>query len=285
MTMRPLMIWLVVGCWCLLATWTWAQALPPPPATAGSLDTVRLLAPSPDPTLPKVQVAPLQDGFLAAPPVENRDPEAGLQVRVGRTVIQEPLEEGLSEEIVPVILKERTTGRQMTIIPGVGITILEPQSLLLPDPPNLLPQQEVMRYPLATAYPITSHFGWRTHPVRGEPEFHQGIDIGAPAGIPVLAVYSGQVLAAGSMGGLGNGVVLAHSSSMRTRYGHLEKVLVAAGQAIQQGEVIGLVGATGLATGPHLHFELWQKQSDLAWSPLDSAHKLELALESIRATS
>ncbi|MEN9206379.1 MAG: M23 family metallopeptidase [Thermostichales cyanobacterium SZTDM-1c_bins_54] len=256
--------------WAVLL-WFWlppalGQPLPPPPPASGSLDTVRILTPS-------------------LPPLSPAGSTGGLNLQVGRQVRQYPLEEPFGEEIVPVILKERSSGREITIIPGETITISEPQSLLLPDPEQVpaVPVEETLLYPLPRLYPITSPFGWRIHPIRGEPEFHQGTDLGAPAGVAVLAAYSGQVVAAGSMGGLGNGVVIAHSTTSRTRYGHLDVIKVTSGQWVKQGDVIGLVGSTGLTTGPHLHFELWQKQA--TWIPLDSTEKLLIAQERFSLTS
>jgi murein DD-endopeptidase MepM/ murein hydrolase activator NlpD len=282
---------MLILCWLCLTLWAapaWAEALPPPPAAAGSLDTVRILLPQPQVTpsssLPQVRVAPLQDGVVSSPTAPASE---NLTIRVGRQIERLPVEEGLGEEIVPVILKERSTGREITIIPGEGITISEPQSLLLPDPEALPPSplQESLLYPLPRYYPITSPFGWRIHPIRGDQEFHQGTDLGAPTGVAVLAAYSGRVLAAGSMGGLGNGILIAHDPRTRTRYGHLERIKVSVGQWVQQGEVIGLVGSTGLTTGPHLHFELWAKQANQEWLPLDSTEKLLIAQEKLTLTS
>ncbi|HEY2259391.1 MAG TPA: M23 family metallopeptidase, partial [Solirubrobacteraceae bacterium] len=83
------------------------------------------------------------------------------------------------------------------------------------------------------------------------------IDIGAPLGAPIYAASSGSVLYAGPAEGFGNEVILSHAGGVQTVYGHMERILVTAGQAVTAGQPIALVGAEGDATGPHLHFEIW----------------------------
>lgn len=97
----------------------------------------------------------------------------------------------------------------------------------------------------------------RFHPVLGITRRHEGTDYAAEPGTPVLAVADGRVLRAGWSGGYGNLIELSHRGGITTRYGHLMRIAagIAAGRAVHQGEVIGYVGATGLATGPHLHYE------------------------------
>jgi murein DD-endopeptidase MepM/ murein hydrolase activator NlpD len=92
--------------------------------------------------------------------------------------------------------------------------------------------------------------------VSGAQEFHEGIDIGAAQGTPIRAAASGTVSFAGQMSGYGNVVIVQHAGGLATRYAHQSAMLVTAGQPVVAGEVIGAVGATGEATGPHLHFEV-----------------------------
>lgn len=101
-------------------------------------------------------------------------------------------------------------------------------------------------------------FGWRRDPIDGSREFHKGVDIVAPMGTPVRASADGLVTAAGRMAGYGSMVHLAHGFGMGTRYGHLSRVMVAPGQRVKRGDVIGLVGSTGRSTGPHLHYEVFR---------------------------
>jgi murein DD-endopeptidase MepM/ murein hydrolase activator NlpD len=116
-----------------------------------------------------------------------------------------------------------------------------------------------LRYPVP--YRITSRFtNRRFHPVLRQWRAHEGIDYGAPAGAPVEATASGVVTRAGFMGGYGRLVELRHPGEIRTRYAHLSSIPsdVRPGAHVDQGQIIGRVGSTGLATGPHLHYEFLQ---------------------------
>lgn len=103
---------------------------------------------------------------------------------------------------------------------------------------------------------ITSGFGNRYHPILGYNRFHSGIDIAAPYGTLVKAADGGQVIQAAYSGGYGYSILIYHGGGFATWYAHLSSFAVSAGQMVQRGQVIGLVGSTGLATGPHLHFEV-----------------------------
>ncbi|MEO0852506.1 MAG: peptidoglycan DD-metalloendopeptidase family protein, partial [Cyanobacteria bacterium J06648_11] len=133
--------------------------------------------------------------------------------------------------------------------------------------PNEDPTQ--LAYPLAVAAPLSSGFGYRTHPVTGANSFHEGIDLAAPTGTPILAALSGEVTFAGGRGNLGNAVILDHARNYRTRYGHMSRAVVRTGDRVRQGQLIGYVGSTGRSTGPHLHFEYLQQTPDGAWIALD----------------
>jgi murein DD-endopeptidase MepM/ murein hydrolase activator NlpD len=104
--------------------------------------------------------------------------------------------------------------------------------------------------------PITSSFGPRVDPVSGAQGFHPGDDLEATYGTPIHACRSGVVVIAGPQGGYGNAVVIDHGGAMATLYGHQSRVAVSVNQHVNAGDVIGYVGATGYATGPHLHFEV-----------------------------
>ncbi len=101
---------------------------------------------------------------------------------------------------------------------------------------------------------ITSRFGNRRHPVLGYNRAHEGVDYGAPPGTPIWAVGDGQVKLAGWNGGCGKTVILRHRNGYETVYCHLSGFAVSAGKPVSQKQIIGYVGATGLATGPHLHY-------------------------------
>jgi murein DD-endopeptidase MepM/ murein hydrolase activator NlpD len=114
--------------------------------------------------------------------------------------------------------------------------------------------------PLKFAAPISSHFSeHRLHPILKEYRPHLGIDYAAPSGTPVQTIGEGRVIFAGLKGGAGNLVEIQHTNGYTTYYMHLSRVLVRSGQHVAQGQSIGLVGMTGLATGPHLDFRI-QKQ-------------------------
>jgi murein DD-endopeptidase MepM/ murein hydrolase activator NlpD len=102
---------------------------------------------------------------------------------------------------------------------------------------------------------LTSRMGPRQDPVSGELDFHSGLDIAAEAGSPVYATAGGTVVESGYRASYGNLIVLDHGFGIQTRYGHLSKISVKAGDHVKRGDVIGKVGATGKATGPHLHYE------------------------------
>ncbi|MEI8327062.1 MAG: M23 family metallopeptidase, partial [Betaproteobacteria bacterium] len=103
---------------------------------------------------------------------------------------------------------------------------------------------------------ITSGFKMRFHPILQKWRAHQGVDYAAPTGTPVRSVGDGVVEFAGLQNGFGNVVMVKHHNNQTTVYAHLSKIAAKAGQSVAQGQNIGAVGATGWATGPHLHFEL-----------------------------
>lgn len=103
---------------------------------------------------------------------------------------------------------------------------------------------------------LTSPYGTRVHPIAGEPRFHAGVDLEAPRRHRVYAASDGTVSFAGWNGAHGRQIELLHDPHWATRYSHLDRLLVEAGARVKKGDVIGLVGETGLATGPHVHFEL-----------------------------
>ena len=104
--------------------------------------------------------------------------------------------------------------------------------------------------------PITSNFGYRTHPILGRGRFHAGTDFGAPQGTPIFAADSGTVIVAEWYGGYGNAVIIDHGNGLTTLYGHCSELYVTVGQGVQRGQTIAAIGSTGLSTGPHLHFEV-----------------------------
>jgi murein DD-endopeptidase MepM/ murein hydrolase activator NlpD len=103
---------------------------------------------------------------------------------------------------------------------------------------------------------VGSSFGSREDPINGEGAFHSGIDIEAPIGTPVRATADGEVTGASMGAGYGRQVVLNHGHDVATVYGHLSAIAALPGQHVSRGQIIGYVGMTGRATGPHLHYEV-----------------------------
>ena len=103
---------------------------------------------------------------------------------------------------------------------------------------------------------LTSGYGMRNHPVLGGRRQHQGIDLAQPTGTPIRATADGVVGRADWFSSYGLFVSLEHGGSIETRYGHMSRLNVAAGQAVKKGDIIGYVGSTGRSTGPHLHYEV-----------------------------
>ncbi|WP_421658469.1 M23 family metallopeptidase [Leptothermofonsia sp. ETS-13] len=133
-------------------------------------------------------------------------------------------------------------------------------------------------FPLSIPAPISSMFGWRTHPITGDQRFHSGTDLAAPLGTPVLAAFAGRVAIADFLGGYGLAINLEHNKgTQQTLYAHLSEIFVKPGEWVKQGEAIGRVGSTGNSTGPHLHFEFRQLTPE-GWVAMDAGQQLEYAL-------
>ena len=111
-------------------------------------------------------------------------------------------------------------------------------------------------WPAPASHYLTSYFGWRIHPVYGTYKYHSGIDIAAGYGTNVLAANSGTVILSQWYGGYGECIIIDHGGGKTSLYGHMSTRKVSVGQTVTSGDVIGLVGSTGVSTGAHLHFEV-----------------------------
>lgn len=111
------------------------------------------------------------------------------------------------------------------------------------------------RMPVAGVH-LTSDYGMRTHPVLGGRRAHKGVDLAGPVGTPVHATADGLVSRADWFSSYGLYVSIEHGGKIQTRYGHMSRLNVAAGQRVQKGDIIGFIGSTGRSTGPHLHYEV-----------------------------
>lgn len=225
---------------------------------------------------------------LPLPAINLQERSNNLSPSVSRTNLAPPKSNiAIDSENVDVILENRTSGCRAIANKTINLQPnLCPKPIIRNNPliakanlnsPNNGDRQ--MLYPLSVPTAITSGFGWRVHPITGKNTFHQGIDLGAPEGTPVFAAYSGTVEVADWLGGLGKAVVISHGYSSETRYGHLSQILVQPGQWVKQGTVIGLVGSTGMSTGAHLHFELWQRNGE--WAVVDGTNLLLTAMDNL----
>lgn len=115
---------------------------------------------------------------------------------------------------------------------------------------------------------VTSFFGWRTHPVLGGQKYHNGVDIGGLGyGANIVAADGGTVVTATKSSSYGYYIVISHGNGYSTLYAHCSKLLVKKGDTVKQGDIIALVGSTGISNGPHIHLEIWKNGERV--NPLD----------------
>jgi murein DD-endopeptidase MepM/ murein hydrolase activator NlpD len=146
---------------------------------------------------------------------------------------------------LPEALGQRLTRASSLVGRRLGQALGRPARVALGD----------LRWPTVPVV-VTSSWGDREHPIHGGTHFHAGVDLAGERAQAVYAAAPGTVVFAGWNGGHGKQVELQHDARLVTRYSHLQSVLVSPGQRVKRGQVIALVGETGLATGPHLHFEV-----------------------------
>jgi len=132
---------------------------------------------------------------------------------------------------------------------------------------------------------ISSNFGIRRHPVLGYTRMHKGIDFAVPTGTPIMAAGNGTVETAGRAGGYGNLLVIRHANGYSTAYGHLSRFAngVTKGARVTQGQIVAYSGATGLATGPHLHYEIRQNGEQVNPTTVQVASGQKLEAEQLTA--
>ena len=125
-------------------------------------------------------------------------------------------------------------------------------------PDNVSLEQAILGFdysaPLSGA--LTSNFGYREHPIQGDERFHYGVDLAAETGTSICCFADGRVTAVGESSSYGRYCVVAHENGYSTLYAHCSRVTASSGASVSKGEKIAEVGQTGVATGPHLHFEL-----------------------------
>ena len=202
---------------------------------------------------------------------------AALQTAVadlgGKAAVEPSLQAAM--EKLPAIVKNRAMGGTTAATPGRSLTtaftspentfsVLEELLKGLETRLRTVSTDLDRRNTLAAATPsiwptqgwLSSTLGSRSDPLTGAPDYHPGLDISADRGAPVYATADGTVELASYSGDYGNLVVIRHRFGIETRYGHLSAFRASKGQTVRRGELIGLVGATGRATGAHLHYEV-----------------------------
>ena len=167
---------------------------------------------------------------------------------------QEKEQESLAEWDRLLVVSENITAMlQRLEASGINADTPEPE----PETPAVEQQATSSRPFIWPCHgPITSYFGWRTHPIFGTTKYHSGMDIGVDYGTPILAAGAGTVIYSGWLGGYGYAVMVDHGNGLVTLYAHNQELNVYEGQQVGQGDVLAYAGATGYATGPHCHFEV-----------------------------
>lgn len=198
----------------------------------------------------------------------------------GKNIIGADSHEDTSKETLPVVNEavketEETDKGRVTTVPAfaedINITMIdfrENREEYLDDTPNEafempLPNNvdnQEYELPFKYARPcmgeITSPFGYREHPISGETTFHYGVDIAASENSPITAMADGTIVECGSSAIFGNYIKIRHNDGFVSFYGHLNSFSVKKGEKVSLGTTVGLAGKTGIATGPHLHFEI-----------------------------
>ncbi len=152
---------------------------------------------------------------------------------------------------------EAMIAEQNRIIKDLEAVILaEKKRLLEQNKKTIVYDGGKFKWPAPEYVRISDEYGNRTHPILKVQQFHNGLDMAAPSGSPILAAYDGEVVAADYSGTMGNYIMIDHGDGIYTIYMHASALLVSKGQMVARGEQIAKVGSTGRSTGPHLHFSV-----------------------------
>jgi murein DD-endopeptidase MepM/ murein hydrolase activator NlpD len=166
---------------------------------------------------------------------EQYETEEGVKVKTGNLIYAKLI---MGDTEVPIYRYEQKDG---------GVDYFQPNGRSI--------KKTLMKTPIDGAR-ISSGFGFRLDPILGYNKMHKGIDFAAATGTPIYAAGDGVVLKAGKASGYGNYVKIRHNNQLSTAYGHMSRIATTAGSHVHQGQIIGYVGMTGSATGPHLHYEV-----------------------------
>ena len=154
---------------------------------------------------------------------------------------------------------EADLAEQNAVISALEAAVKEQKKKLLEESGNVITYDGGMfAWPAPKYTRVSDDYGWRTHPILGVQQFHNGVDLAAPAGSPIVCAYDGEVVAASYSSTMGNYVMVNHGDDLYTIYMHASAVYVSAGDKVIRGEKIAAVGSTGRSTGNHLHFSVRQ---------------------------
>lgn len=202
----------------------------------------------------RAEVEDKEERIAAAKLNLEKDRAAIAAVRHERAAVLAERRQVLSSKKSLLAEVESTKSRYQHLVAQLDADSARIRSLLSGSSVSSVPGGGQLLWP--TAGPVTSPYGYRTHPIYGDRRLHTGIDIGAPYGAQVVAADSGVVSFAGVMSGYGNVVVIDHGGGLATVYAHLSSYSVGGGQSVGRGSPIAAVGCTGYCTGTHLHFEV-----------------------------
>lgn len=165
------------------------------------------------------------------------------------------------QEMPPETEKAPEQPEQETVVSTLAYVLYSENNL----PENVNLEQDLLGFDYCTPVmgTLTSDFGYREHPVEGEERFHYGVDIGAGSGTDIVCFADGTVTAVGESSSYGKYLTVAHEGGYSTLYAHCSRITASSGAAVKEGEKIAEVGETGIATGPHLHFELHREDTYL----------------------
>jgi murein DD-endopeptidase MepM/ murein hydrolase activator NlpD len=184
-------------------------------------------------------------GFISSPAFANSSANADIAapLRAAQASRQSALGNG-DEEFRQLFASWRSLDQGQKFVSGAAAGAVGATKVSIP---SAMPVEGLR---------LTSGFGMRWHPVLGGHRQHKGVDLASPIGTPIHAAADGVVGRADWFSGYGLYVAIEHGGELETRYGHMSRLNVAAGQLVHKGDVIGYVGMTGRTTGPHLHYEV-----------------------------
>ena len=150
---------------------------------------------------------------------------------------------------------------EMSSVESLAYILYSGQNL----PENVSMEQAILGFDYCTPVKgaLSSDFGYRDHPTEGDARFHYGVDLAADSGEEIRCFADGTVLAVGESSSYGKYCIVTHQGNYRTLYAHCSRITASSGTAVRGGEKIAEVGETGMATGPHLHFELQREETYL----------------------